>query len=462
MTSQNVKKLTYTDYSVNPSVSYPVQVDSAIRDEDGLKIKSNYAKKTEVGIQLTNVSATFNLQSTPDYAEYPYRAVITNANITSDTYVTVTFSSAQATSGNYSSICNTSAGELYLYANTNVGTVTIPTINLGGGPSNLTIDAVPTDGSDNAVSSNGVYDAINQSHIVLTNVSATFSSNSDTYSTSYPYRATIQDDTHITEDTVATVAFSSADASSGNYAPFCVCDYTGGHGYLYLYSKVSGTITVPTIDLGLNGGITTIDDVPTNGSYNPITSNAVYTNCVRTTGNQTISGVKTLTDYIKLQKSASGQTATQYVTNVAYSSGSQLTPLVDFYTNNGNTLVSRMYGTEESTTKAKTELAVYNPTNGYAGSLYLQSDNTGFSVQTTSVRAYDTNNTNDVVTIGMLNGLVRHTVTANDRGSTIIPCSYNSTNYCQLNVIMHSVGVCQILAEKVVNSAYTSSQISYF
>ena len=142
----------------------PVQVDSAIRDSTGLVINTTYAKKTEVGgVQLLNQPVHFDLQSTPDYADYPYRGEVTDSTITSNTYATVTFSSEQATSGNYSSICNTDTGVLYIYANTNLtpganDTVTIPTINLGGGQTTTsTIDSAPTSGSGNAVSSGGVF-----------------------------------------------------------------------------------------------------------------------------------------------------------------------------------------------------------------------------------------------------------------------------------------------------------------
>lgn len=83
-----------------------------------------------INIVLTNQSAAFSLQSTPDDSAFPYRATITDSRITADTYAHVVLSSAQAKSGSYSPTCETAAGVLYLYASAAVGTVTIPTILL--------------------------------------------------------------------------------------------------------------------------------------------------------------------------------------------------------------------------------------------------------------------------------------------------------------------------------------------
>lgn len=79
---------------------------------------------------ITSASATFTLQGTPDDASFPYRAEISNAAITATSFATVVLSSSQATSGNYSPNCETASGKVYLYANSAVGTVTIPTIHL--------------------------------------------------------------------------------------------------------------------------------------------------------------------------------------------------------------------------------------------------------------------------------------------------------------------------------------------
>ena len=81
-------------------------------------------------VDITSASATFAIQGTPDDASFPYRAEISNAAITGSTFASVVFSTAQATSGNYSPNCETASGKVYLYANSAVGTVTIPTIHL--------------------------------------------------------------------------------------------------------------------------------------------------------------------------------------------------------------------------------------------------------------------------------------------------------------------------------------------
>ena len=83
------------------------------------------------GTNFVNISVSFSLQSTPDYAEYPYRATYTNSSVTATTYAEVTYSSEQASSGKYAPFCTTYAGGIYLYANAAVGTVTIPTLTIG-------------------------------------------------------------------------------------------------------------------------------------------------------------------------------------------------------------------------------------------------------------------------------------------------------------------------------------------
>lgn len=81
--------------------------------------------------QYTSQSVTFELQGTPDYAEYPYRASFAVTGITSDTYATVTYDETQVDSCLYAPFCDTASGYVYLYAKSNVGTVTIPTISVG-------------------------------------------------------------------------------------------------------------------------------------------------------------------------------------------------------------------------------------------------------------------------------------------------------------------------------------------
>lgn len=111
------------------------------------------------GIQFQNTSVTFSLQSTPDFADYPYRGTYANSGITAQAYANVAYSGTQASSGYYAPFCQTYNGGVYLYAKSNVGTQTIPTIAVGTASFSLTIDNTPTSGSNNPVSSGGVYSA---------------------------------------------------------------------------------------------------------------------------------------------------------------------------------------------------------------------------------------------------------------------------------------------------------------
>lgn len=81
--------------------------------------------------QYTDQSMTFSLQSTPDFSDYPYMASKSITGLTADMYATVTFDDAQVSSGQYAPFCQTLAGEVRLYAKSNVGTITVPTISVG-------------------------------------------------------------------------------------------------------------------------------------------------------------------------------------------------------------------------------------------------------------------------------------------------------------------------------------------
>lgn len=201
MTTTPYKKLTYDDTKV--------QVESAIRDGEGVKISTKYAKKTEiqdgvltiqtnggsslgtfsanqstsspVTITLPNgtvqyIDAKFHFSSNPDTStneEYPYRGVMVDDNgtqisisgITANTYAEAVYSDEQSTSLNYAPFIDTAANVIYVYSRTNVtpnasDVVVIPTISIGMDYSDITIDSAPTSGSGNAVSSGGVYTAL--------------------------------------------------------------------------------------------------------------------------------------------------------------------------------------------------------------------------------------------------------------------------------------------------------------
>lgn len=188
-----------TDYRPLTYVDSKIQVDSAIRDEDGVRIKTNYAKKTEIkdgvltintnggstlgtfsanqsanqtitlpngSVQLINQEVHFVSDNT--YEEFPYHATVSVTGVTSSTYAEVTYSEEQATSLNFATFCDTGAGVIHLYSRTNVGTVTIPTISIGMDYSDITIDSTPTSGSGNAVSSGGVHAALATKQDTLT------------------------------------------------------------------------------------------------------------------------------------------------------------------------------------------------------------------------------------------------------------------------------------------------------
>ena len=105
----------------------------------------------------------------------------------------------------------------------------------------IPVDAAPTSGSANLVTSGGVYDAINTKYVIVSNTSAS-SWTADTTYADYGYRCTIAI-AGVTSNDVAEVVFGVTEAISGDYTPVCET-YDGG---VYLYSKVNTSITVPTI-----------------------------------------------------------------------------------------------------------------------------------------------------------------------------------------------------------------------
>ena len=136
--------------------------------------------------------------------------------------------------------------------------------------------------------------------IRLTDISVTFSAQTTPTYTNFPNRASVSV-TGCTSNKQATVTYNSTEALSGNYAPWCET-YDGG---VYLYSKVAGTITVATIVIDQVSNFFNLESTPTQNSGNPISSGGVFTNCVRTTGDQTITGTKTFSAAINHGANAS-------------------------------------------------------------------------------------------------------------------------------------------------------------
>lgn len=81
-----------------------------------------------------DVTAEFEEQTTPDYEDYPYMARIFLGCDTSCVPI-VNFSLEDAQSGKFAPICDTFANAVVLYANEDVGTITIPSIVLMKGVS---------------------------------------------------------------------------------------------------------------------------------------------------------------------------------------------------------------------------------------------------------------------------------------------------------------------------------------
>lgn len=66
------------------------------------------------------------------YSDYPYRGTISITGVTDADGVEVTFSNADATSGNYSPVCETFNGGVYIWSKTNNANLVIPTICIYG------------------------------------------------------------------------------------------------------------------------------------------------------------------------------------------------------------------------------------------------------------------------------------------------------------------------------------------
>ena len=75
--------------------------------------------------------ATWSSDAT--YSDYPYKGVITLTGVKGTDGVEVTFSNADATSGNYSPICNTVANGVEIWAKAQDNALVIPTIHITTG-----------------------------------------------------------------------------------------------------------------------------------------------------------------------------------------------------------------------------------------------------------------------------------------------------------------------------------------
>ncbi len=80
----------------------------------------------ETSIKLSNTTVSDWVSDTT-YTDYPYKATITATDVKSTMVAEVVYDMADATSGNYASVCNTFDGGVYIYSKVNTA-ITIPTI----------------------------------------------------------------------------------------------------------------------------------------------------------------------------------------------------------------------------------------------------------------------------------------------------------------------------------------------
>ena len=122
---------------------------------------------------------------------------------------------------------------------------------IAGTPS---VDATPTIGSNNAVSSDGVAQRLAQVSTTKIFTSCTVATTAWTASVTYasfPYQATITC-TGVTTDYIPEVTFAPDDAISGNFAP--VAASTSNGVIIYAKEVPEASITIPTIKCEKLGG----------------------------------------------------------------------------------------------------------------------------------------------------------------------------------------------------------------
>ena len=163
---------------------------------------------------LNDVSVTFALQATPDYAEFPYCAEVTAPGVTPNSYASVTYSNDQSQSLLYAPTAVTGTGVVKIYARQDVGTVTIPSIAIG--------IEVPEFDDAQPISS------------PVTQRTLTLVSSSDTEYPGFPYKYSFPC-VGATATRTADVTFDVSDATSGNFVPICET----GAGALYIWAKTA-------------------------------------------------------------------------------------------------------------------------------------------------------------------------------------------------------------------------------
>ena len=122
--------LAAADVGARPNTWTPTASEvGAIPNASGSVTRSNLASDAKV-LSFTNKTvATSAWVSDTSYTDFPYRAAVACAGVTTKHYAEVTFAPADAMSGSFAPVVESYAGGVYIYANEiPVAALTIPTI----------------------------------------------------------------------------------------------------------------------------------------------------------------------------------------------------------------------------------------------------------------------------------------------------------------------------------------------
>ena len=119
------------DVSPSPSDATPLMDGTAAAGSSAAFARGDHVhpkdtSKQDKNTYIQNVSAN-NWAADATYSGFDYRCQIVIAGVTTDMYAEVIFSTADVLSGNYSPVCQTYNGGVYIYGKVNT-TITIPTI----------------------------------------------------------------------------------------------------------------------------------------------------------------------------------------------------------------------------------------------------------------------------------------------------------------------------------------------
>lgn len=131
---------------------------------------------------------------------------------------------------------------------------------------------------------------------------------------------------------------------------------------------------------------------------------------VHLAGAETIPGPKTF-------KGAPASSFVKIASNTAFTSGTQWTPCLDFYADDGNKIVGRVVGRMGDNNSGLIALQTYNSSTGaYQGGAYLEYDGINSVLRLPEQRAYAAGNTTDVATIGTLDAYTPMVRTTGNQG----------------------------------------------